>query len=53
MLVLFYNLPSGLVFYWTVMNAASALQQWLMLRKDGPPAPVPATEEKKKKGRER
>jgi YidC/Oxa1 family membrane protein insertase len=36
MLVLFYNLPSGLVFYWTVMNLASALQQWLVLRQDEP-----------------
>ena len=34
MLVLFYNLPSGLVFYWTVMNLASALQQWLVLRQN-------------------
>ncbi len=34
MLVLFYNLPSGLVFYWTVMNLASALQQWMVLRQD-------------------
>jgi len=35
MVVLFYNLPSGLVFYWTVMNLASALQQWMVLRQDG------------------
>jgi YidC/Oxa1 family membrane protein insertase len=34
MLVLFYNLPSGLVFYWTVMNLASAFQQWMVLRQD-------------------
>jgi YidC/Oxa1 family membrane protein insertase len=34
MLVLFYNLPSGLVFYWTVMNLTSAFQQWLVLRQD-------------------
>jgi YidC/Oxa1 family membrane protein insertase len=34
MVVLFYNLPSGLVFYWTVMNLASALQQWMVLRQD-------------------
>jgi YidC/Oxa1 family membrane protein insertase len=33
MLVLFYNLPSGLVFYWTVMNLASAFQQWMVLRR--------------------
>jgi YidC/Oxa1 family membrane protein insertase len=38
MLVFFYNLPSGLVLYWTVMNLLTALQQWLVLR-DGP-APV-------------
>jgi YidC/Oxa1 family membrane protein insertase len=36
MVVLFYNLPSGLVFYWTVMNLLSALQQWMVLRQDGP-----------------
>lgn len=35
MLFIFYNLPSGLVFYWTVMNLASALQQWMVLRTDG------------------
>ena len=34
MLVLFYNLPSGLVFYWTVMNLTSAFQQWTVLRQD-------------------
>ena len=32
MLVFFYNLPSGLVLYWTVMNLLTALQQWLVLR---------------------
>ncbi|NOT33349.1 MAG: membrane protein insertase YidC [Candidatus Eisenbacteria bacterium] len=35
MLVFFYNLPSGLVLYWTVMNLLTALQQWLALREDG------------------
>jgi len=25
-------MPSGLVFYWTVMNLASAFQQWMVLR---------------------
>ena len=35
MLVFFYNLPSGLVLYWTVMNLLTALQQWLLLREDG------------------
>jgi len=34
--VFFYNLPSGLVLYWTVMNLLSAVQQWLVLRQDGP-----------------
>ena len=34
MLVFFYNLPSGLVLYWTVMNLLTALQQWLILRQD-------------------
>ena len=41
MLVFFYNLPSGLVLYWTVMNVLSAIQQWLVLRQDGGPIPVP------------
>lgn len=40
MLVFFYNLPSGLVLYWTVMNFLTALQQWLVMRQDGPPAPA-------------
>ena len=35
MLVFFYNLPSGLVLYWTVMNLLTAAQQWLVLRQDG------------------
>jgi YidC/Oxa1 family membrane protein insertase len=34
MTVFFYNLPSGLVLYWTVMNLLTALQQWLVLRED-------------------
>jgi YidC/Oxa1 family membrane protein insertase len=38
MLVFFYNLPSGLVLYWTVMNLLTAVQQWLVLRSDGAPA---------------
>jgi YidC/Oxa1 family membrane protein insertase len=41
MLVFFYNLPSGLVLYWTVMNVLTALQQWLVLRHDGTPAVMP------------
>jgi len=43
MLVFFYNLPSGLVLYWTVMNVLTAIQQWLVLR--GHPAEAePAVE---------
>ncbi len=43
MVVFFYNLPSGLVLYWTVMNLLTALQQWLALREDGGHrVPVPA-----------
>ena len=42
MVVFFYNLPSGLVLYWTVMNLLTALQQWLVLREDGGLAPVPS-----------
>ncbi len=34
MLVFFYNLPSGLVLYWTWMNVLTAVQQWLALRTD-------------------
>ncbi len=34
MLFIFYGLPSGLVFYWTVMNLYTALQQWLVMRGD-------------------
>ena len=34
MLLFFYNMPSGLVLYWTVMNLLSAIQQWLVLRHD-------------------
>jgi len=35
MLVFFYNLPSGLVLYWTIMNVLTMAQQWLVLREDG------------------
>lgn len=35
MLVFFYNLPSGLVLYWTVMNVLTMAQQYLVLRDDG------------------
>lgn len=34
MLFIFYQLPSGLVFYWTVMNLYTVLQQWLVARGD-------------------
>ena len=34
MLFIFYPLPSGLVFYWTVMNLYTSLQQWLAMRSD-------------------
>ena len=44
MLVFFYNLPSGLVLYWTVMNLLTALQQWLVLRQDAPPTGSQAVE---------
>lgn len=42
MLVLFYNLPSGLVLYWTVMNLLTALQQWMVMRGDDVVVVVPA-----------
>jgi YidC/Oxa1 family membrane protein insertase len=43
MLVFFYNLPSGLVLYWTMMNLLTALQSWMLLREDGGKAvPAPA-----------
>ncbi|MEY4070295.1 MAG: protein translocase subunit YidC [Candidatus Eisenbacteria bacterium] len=32
MLFIFYNLPSGLVFYWTLMNLYTVLQQWMVNR---------------------
>ncbi|HEY6868050.1 MAG TPA: YidC/Oxa1 family insertase periplasmic-domain containing protein [Candidatus Eisenbacteria bacterium] len=51
MLVIFYNMPSGLVLYWTVMNLLSALQQWLVLRQDG--APVVVREAPAEAGRKR
>jgi YidC/Oxa1 family membrane protein insertase len=52
MLFIFYNLPSGLVFYWTVMNLASAVQQWMVLRGDGDSSAVVVEEpsRRKKKG---
>ena len=52
MLVIFYNLPSGLVFYWTVMNVLTAVQQWLAMRGDGTTVVV-APVETTRKGRSR
>lgn len=51
MLGIFYNLASGLVFYWTVMNVLTAVQQWLAMRGDGGVVVVTPTPEKPKKGR--
>jgi len=48
--VFFYNQPSGLVFYWMVMNVLSALQQWMVLRQDGPAVVVAPAGERKKPG---
>jgi len=53
MLVIFYNLPSGLVFYWTVMNVLTAVQQWLALRGDGSVVVVAPPVEVGGKGRSR
>jgi YidC/Oxa1 family membrane protein insertase len=36
LLVIFYNLPSGLVLYWTVTNLLTALQQYLVNRGERP-----------------
>jgi len=33
-LFLFYNLPAGLVLYWTVINLFTALQSWMVARGD-------------------
>lgn len=51
MLGIFYNLPSGLVFYWTVMNLLTAAQQWLALRHDSGSAAVVVTGEPAGKAR--
>jgi YidC/Oxa1 family membrane protein insertase len=45
MLFIFYNMPSGLVFYWTVMNLVSAVQQWMVLRTDGQESAAVVVEE--------
>lgn len=49
MLFIFYNLPSGLVFYWTVMNVLTAAQQWLAMRGDSGAVVIPATAGKGRK----
>jgi YidC/Oxa1 family membrane protein insertase len=49
MLFIFWSMPSGLVFYWTVMNLATALQQWLVLRRDDESVAVVVPEGGKKK----
>lgn len=36
MLVLFYNLPSGLVLYWTVTNLLTAIQQYIIAHGEQP-----------------
>jgi membrane protein insertase Oxa1/YidC/SpoIIIJ len=36
-LFLFYNLPSGLVLYWTVINLLTALQAWHIAQGDTKP----------------
>jgi YidC/Oxa1 family membrane protein insertase len=57
MLVFFYNLPSGLVLYWTIMNVLTAFQQWMVLRHDAQvtttpaPAPVPVVTKRAKRRR--
>ncbi len=48
MLFIFYHLPSGLVFYWTVMNVASAVQQWMVLRADDSASAAVVVEEPKR-----
>lgn len=50
MLVFFYNLPSGLVLYWTIMNLLTALQQWMVLRGDAPVSAAVVVDEPVKRG---
>ena len=52
MLFVFYNMPSGLVLYWTTMNLFNAVQQWMAKKHDEgqvvvAPAPSPAKGRKK------
>jgi len=44
MIVIFYNMPSGLVLYWLVNSLLGIWQQVLINRKFGPPVAVTATE---------
>jgi len=37
-LFIFYNLPSGLVLYWILINLFTALQSWLVARGDAQPS---------------
>ena len=55
MTVFFYNLPSGLVLYWTLMNVLTAVQQWIVLRQHGGSSAVviPAVPEPQPKARKR
>jgi YidC/Oxa1 family membrane protein insertase len=53
MTVFFYNLPSGLVLYWTLMNVLTAVQQWLVLRQDGGVQTVVVAPTPPAKGRKR
>jgi YidC/Oxa1 family membrane protein insertase len=43
-LFFFYNLPSGLVFYWTVNNVVSVIQQLWIKRGDNPASPGDSAE---------
>ncbi len=49
MLFIFYNLPSGLVFYWTVLNLMTALSQWMVLRQEDEVVVVVPAESGRKK----
>ena len=42
LLVLFYNLPSGLVLYWTITNLLTAAQQYIVTHGERAPKPQAA-----------
>jgi YidC/Oxa1 family membrane protein insertase len=42
LVVLFYNLPSGLVLYWTITNLLTAAQQYLVTHGERPLKPTVA-----------